>query len=78
MNYDIILWSIDTRDWDHTSASDIARNVLTNADGGDIILMHDYVSGKSGTCDALRIIIPELLERGFEFVTVGELIGNKT
>ena len=77
MDCDIILWSIDTRDWDHTSASDIARNVLMNARGGDIVLMHDYVSGKSGTCEALRIIIPELLERGFEFVTVGELIGNK-
>ena len=76
MDYDIILWSIDTRDWDHTSSQDIARNVLANARGGDIILMHDYVSGKSGTCDALRIIIPELLNRGFEFVTVGELIGN--
>ena len=77
MNCDIILWSIDTRDWDHTAPEDIARNILANARGGDIILMHDYVSGKSGTCEALRIIIPELLGRGFEFVTVGELIGNR-
>ena len=74
MDYDIILWSIDTRDWAHTSASDIAQNILCNARGGDIILMHDYIAGKSGTCEALRIIIPELLSRGYEFVTVGELI----
>ena len=77
MNYDIILWSIDTKDWAHTSAEDISRNILANAKSGDIILMHDYVSGKVGTCDALRIIIPELINRGFEFVTVGELIKNQ-
>ena len=77
MDYDVILWSIDTKDWAHTSASDITRNILSKADGGDIILMHDYVSGRSGTCDALRVIIPELMSRGFEFVTVGELIKDQ-
>ena len=77
MNYDIILWSIDTKDWAHASAENIARNILENADSGDIILMHDYIAGKSGTCDALRIIIPTLMERGFKFVTVGELIKDQ-
>ena len=74
MNCDIILWSIDTRDWAHTPSDEIVRNVLENASSGDIILMHDYVSGKDTTADALRIIIPTLLERGFRFVTVSELI----
>ena len=74
LGYDIILWSIDTRDWAHTSADDIAKNVLSNVEGGDIILMHDYLSGRNGTREALRIIIPELQKRGYEFVTVSELI----
>ena len=77
MDYDIILWSIDTRDWAHTSATDIAQNILRNARGGDIILMHDYIAGQSGTCEALRIIIPELLSRGYELVTVSELIKSQ-
>lgn len=76
-HYNIILWSIDTLDWAHTPSDQIAKNVLGNAKGGDIVLMHDYVAGSHGTCDALRIIIPELLERGFEFVTVSELIKNE-
>jgi len=77
MGYDIILWNIDTRDWEHTPASNIAKNVLGNVSGGDIILMHDYIAGNSPTCDALRIIIPELLERGYEFVTVSELLRDE-
>lgn len=73
-NYSIILWSIDTRDWDHTSADSILRTVDKEVTDGDIILMHDYVSGKNTTCEALEAMIPILLSRGYEFVTVSELI----
>ena len=72
--YDIILWSIDTEDWAHTPAEKIASNVLSSLNDGDIILMHDYVAGDSPTCRALEIFIPELISRGYEFVTVSELI----
>ena len=76
MDYSIILWSIDTRDWADTSTEQIVESILSNVEGGDIILMHDYVSHKSTTADALKCVIPELLKRGFEFVTVSTLLGN--
>ena len=72
--YDVILWSIDTLDWAHTPSDMIVSKVLGSLCGGDIILMHDYVSGNNTTCDALRKLIPELKRRGYEFVTVSELI----
>ena len=72
--YDVILWSIDTLDWAHTPSDMIVSKVLDSLCGGDIILMHDYVSGNNTTCDALRKLIPELKSRGYEFVTVSELI----
>lgn len=75
--YEIILWNIDTRDWAHTPSAKIAEKVLGKVRGGDIILMHDYVSGENQTIGALRLIIPELLERGFEFVTVSELLKDE-
>ena len=75
--YDIILWSIDTLDWAHTPSSSIADKILNSTCGGDIVLMHDYVSGGCQAPDALRIIIPKLLEEGYEFVTVSELIGEE-
>ena len=72
--YDVILWSIDTLDWAHTPSERIVLKVTDSLCGGDIILMHDYVSGKNTTCDALRKMIPELKKMGYEFVTVSELI----
>lgn len=74
LGYSVILWSIDTKDWEHTGSSVITANVKLNASCGDIILMHDYVSKPNTTIAALDEIIPLLLERGYEFVTVSELI----
>ena len=75
-NYDIILWSIDTMDWAHHTPEQIAEYVTNNTKSGDIILMHDYIGKDSPTAPALEIIIPELIKRGYQFVTVGELISD--
>ena len=75
MDYHAVLWSIDTMDWDHHSPQKIAAEVLGSVRSGDIILMHDYIGHNSPTVTALELMIPKLLERGFEFVTVSELIG---
>lgn len=76
LGYDIILWDIDTRDWDHASPERIYQNVTTNIGAGSIILMHDYISYRSPTPEALERMIPTLLERGYRFVVVSELIGT--
>ncbi len=77
LDYKLVLWSIDTRDWAHSSVESICKNVLNNVVSGDIILFHDYIPHESPTPEALRIIIPTLIERGFSFVTVSELIGSE-
>jgi peptidoglycan/xylan/chitin deacetylase (PgdA/CDA1 family) len=75
-DYAVVLWTIDTRDWSGCSADAITQEVIENAECGDIILMHDGSGRKLNTAQALRQIIPVLLERGFKFVTVSELIGG--
>lgn len=74
MDYRIILWDIDTRDWAHTPPATIAQNILDSVQAGDIILMHDYIGKDSPTPEALRLVLPELLKRGYHFVTVSRLI----
>ncbi len=74
MNYRIILWDVDTHDWAHTPPAEICRHVLEEIDAGGIILMHDFIGHNSPTPAALRLMIPALLERGYKFVTVGELL----
>lgn len=76
-DYTVVLWSIDTRDWAGTSAFEIEKNVLENINDGDIILMHDYVSRKAHTEEALEHIIPKLKALGYRFVTVSELIEGR-
>ncbi len=74
MDYVPILWTVDTEDWRHPKAETIAKTVLDHTESGVIILCHDFVSGKSNTPAALRIFIPKLLEQGYRFVTVSELL----
>lgn len=75
-DYKIIYWSIDTRDWEHQSSENIAKNVISKIQPGDIILMHDYIGKNSPTPAALEIIIPQLQKQGYEFVTVSELLSS--
>ncbi len=70
----VVLWSLDTRDWECRDAETIAERVLSSVKPGDIILMHDYVA-KSKTPEALEILLPRLLALGYEPVTVSRLLG---
>lgn len=70
----IIIWDIDTLDWKYHNSKRISKRVLSKAGDGDIVLMHDIYSA---TANALNIIIPELQNRGYTFVTVSELFYYK-
>ena len=65
-----ILWSVDTNDWKYRNTQHVIDVVLKNAKDGDIILMHDLYST---TAEAVKVIVPALIERGFTLVTVSEL-----
>ena len=76
--YKCVLWSwrMDTRDWASPPVESVVQTVLRDVKFGDIILFHDNVYGTSPTAEALEIILPELIERGYSFVTVSELIAG--
>lgn len=75
-DYALILWSLDTRDWENKNAEQIVDRVLSKIQAGDIILMHDYIGRHSQTPEALEILLPKLLAAGYEPVTVSQLLGN--
>lgn len=79
MDYTIVNWSVDTLDWRELPPEDIAYNIFSNVHPGAIILMHDggdWEGDRTGTIEALRLIIPRLQEQGMEFVTVPELLNT--
>lgn len=70
----IVLWSIDTMDWSHQNPQKTIQKVLKNVKDGDIILMHDLFVP---TAEAAEVLIPELHKRGYQLVTVSELLENR-
>ncbi len=65
-----VLWSIDTLDWKTRDAEKTVSAVLDHVKDGDIILMHDLYETAA---DASDVIVPELIRRGYQLVTVSEL-----
>lgn len=66
----LIMWSIDTLDWKTRNAAATQSAVLDSVKDGDVVLMHDL---HGPTAEASKVIIPELVRRGYQLVTVSEL-----
>ncbi|MCL2212952.1 MAG: polysaccharide deacetylase family protein [Oscillospiraceae bacterium] len=75
MDYPIILWRIDPRDWRNPPAARMFDHVSGEVKSGDVILFHDFNVANSQTPEAVRRLVPLLLEQKYEFVTVSELFG---
>ncbi len=69
---------IDTADWTNPGVDDMVASVLEQAEaGGQIVVMHDAGGDRRQTVEALPQIITQLRRRGYEFVTVSQLLGLK-
>lgn len=73
LGYSVIQWDTDSLDWLNKGVDNIINRVVSKAHPGDIVLMHASDSSKQ-THEALPAIIDQLRAKGYEFVTVGELI----
>lgn len=67
----VILWSIDSLDWKTRSASNTVNQILSQAKNGAIVLCHDVWESTGAAMDSL---IPQLMEKGYQFVTVAEMM----
>ncbi|MEG2328772.1 polysaccharide deacetylase family protein [Anaerorhabdus sp.] len=72
--YPFIMWSIDTLDWKTRDVQSTINETMNNAKDGDIILLHDIHAESK---DAAIQIIPMLIEKGFQVVTVNEMMSAK-
>jgi len=71
LGFAIVNWSIDPRDWDHRDANRTYSSIINNARSGSIVVLHDI---HGSTADAMERVIPELVSRGYQLVTVSELL----
>lgn len=72
--YPIIMWSVDTRDWESRNATSVVNHIKSHAYDGAIILMHDLYDS---TATATETIVPWLISQGYQLVTVSEMMEAK-
>ena len=84
MGYIIVGARIDPHDWGEVNGSapppvdTIVKRVLDDAEAhrGNIVLLHDGGGNRSRTVEALPEMIDTLRAKGYQFVTVSELLGE--
>lgn len=75
MGYTVVQWDTDSKDWMNPGTEQIIKNVVGKAHPGDIVLLHASDSCKQ-THLALPAIIDQLRGKGYEFVSVSELMAG--
>jgi peptidoglycan/xylan/chitin deacetylase (PgdA/CDA1 family) len=77
----LVMWSLDSGDWQGLAAPAIIKNVLSRVRNGSIIIFHDsdeYAQAdRHPTVEALRTILPALKAAGYRMVTVSELLHRR-
>ena len=71
-----ILWNVDTNDWRRPGASVIYQRLMNGARDGAVVLMHDGGGPREGTVEAVRQAVPALIAKGYELVTLSEMMDN--
>lgn len=70
----VVLWDMDTEDWESRNAKVIADKVVSQVKDGDIILMHDIYDS---TAEAVEWMVPKLKEMGYQIVSVSQMAQYK-
>jgi peptidoglycan-N-acetylglucosamine deacetylase len=78
----LVLWSLDSGDWQGLAAPAIIENVLARVRNGSIIIFHDSdehaQADRHPTVEALKTILPALKAAGYRMVTVSELLHRQS
>ncbi|MFC9694496.1 polysaccharide deacetylase family protein [Kribbella sp. NPDC056951] len=67
---ELVLWTIDSRDWSKPGPAVIEKRVLGGVKSGSVILMHDGGGNRSQTIAALPGILEKLKAQGYGFRTL--------
>ncbi len=73
-NEAVVTWSVDTLDWKTRNANAVYNSIMNSVSDGCIILCHDI---HKTTADAMERAIPDLQKKGYQLVTVSQLLTLK-
>ena len=69
--YSTIMWSVDPQDWRRPGVSVVTSRLVNGAHPGAIMLSHDI---HPPTIQAMPAMFDQLLAKGYQFVTVSQLL----
>lgn len=67
----VIQWDVDSIDWKDPTPDEMVQRVLSKVGNGSILLFHNDAKN---TPEALRKLLPELKQQGYEMKTVSSLL----
>ena len=83
LGYDVILWSVNTKDWVGFDHRRMVRSIAGRVQPGDILLFHDsgnVVSREGGdrsqTVQCIPLLAKTLRQRGYEFADIKEFLNG--
>jgi len=71
LGYALINWTVDPQDWKQLNADKIYDAVMTSVEENSIILLHELFAS---TAAATARLVPALIAKGYELVTLSELM----
>ncbi|RJY09094.1 polysaccharide deacetylase family protein [Aurantiacibacter aquimixticola] len=74
--YRTIMWDVEERPEDFDDPEEFAADIVSRVEPGSIILMHPMYRHNDVARAALPLVLQGLAARGYEIVTVGELLAH--
>lgn len=72
-NYRPVMWSVVPEDWERPGVSVVVQRVLRQVHNGSVIVLHDGYYGGQDVAETTTLLIPQLLQQGYHFVTIDQL-----
>jgi len=72
-NYRPVMWSVVPEDWVKPGVLRVVSRILKQVRNGSIIVLHDGIFGGEDVAETTRVLIPLLLQRNYELVTIDQL-----
>lgn len=72
-NYRPVMWSVVPEDWRRPGFRVVVERVRRQVTNGSLIVLHDGYDGGQDVAQTTAALVPQLLEQGYQFVTVDRL-----
>ncbi|MUG95014.1 polysaccharide deacetylase family protein [Scytonema sp. UIC 10036] len=74
-NYRPVMWSVVPEDWVRPGITTVTQRVLKQVCNGSLIVLHDGACGGQDVAETAEVLIPKLIEQGYQFVTIDKFWG---